>query len=164
MATIMERPRAACQSRPDGGPWSMRRPWTGSTMSATCGAVARCSRCAPPTDIDTGNDGRGDARDGYSDGDPPQDGRSPGPSTVRPNRRERATAPIEDIWCEKIRGCSYRGRRVWVGRSHKSRFAVRPTQYPYAHRDQVPQCSAMTRCAMSSGAQLPPTGVVMYSL
>ena len=23
--------------------------------------------------------------------------------------RDRATAPIEDIWCEKIRGCSYSG-------------------------------------------------------
>src|SRR6476620_468540 len=22
----------------------------------------------------------------------------------------RATAPVEDIWCEQIRGCSYRGR------------------------------------------------------
>ena len=24
-------------------------------------------------------------------------------------RGDRATALIEDIWCEKIRGCSYRG-------------------------------------------------------
>jgi hypothetical protein len=25
------------------------------------------------------------------------------------NCGDRATAPIEDIWCEKIHGCSYRG-------------------------------------------------------
>ena len=29
--------------------------------------------------------------------------------THAPKRGDRATAPIEDIWCEKIRGCSYRG-------------------------------------------------------
>jgi hypothetical protein len=29
----------------------------------------------------------------------------------RNGARDRATAPIEDIWCEKIRGCSYRGRQ-----------------------------------------------------
>jgi hypothetical protein len=23
--------------------------------------------------------------------------------------QDRATAPIDDIWCDKIRGCSYRG-------------------------------------------------------
>ena len=46
MATIMERPRAACQSRPDvarGRCDDLDR----VTMSAPCGAVARCSRCAP---------------------------------------------------------------------------------------------------------------------
>ena len=48
---------------------------------------------------------------------------------------DRATALIEDICCEKIRGCS-------CGE------AVRPTQYPLPpHSDQVPQRSEMTRCA-----------------
>src|SRR6476660_170043 len=27
----------------------------------------------------------------------------------RPKARDRATGPIENIWCEQIRGCSYRG-------------------------------------------------------
>jgi len=30
----------------------------------------------------------------------------PGPVEGVPNRRDRATALIEDIWCEKIHGCS----------------------------------------------------------
>jgi len=34
---------------------------------------------------------------------------APGPSRSLANRVGRATAPIEDIWCEKIRGCSYKG-------------------------------------------------------
>jgi hypothetical protein len=38
----------------------------------------------------------------------PQDGRQ-GTVESAPKRGDRATAPIEEIWCEKIRGCSYRG-------------------------------------------------------
>jgi hypothetical protein len=32
-----------------------------------------------------------------------------GPTDMEGPGRVRATALIEDIWCEKIRGCSYRG-------------------------------------------------------
>jgi hypothetical protein len=37
--------------------------------------------------------------------------RRPSAGTVKRKRncRDRATALIEDIWCEKIRGCSYTG-------------------------------------------------------
>jgi hypothetical protein len=38
---------------------------------------------------------------------------------------DRATALIEDIWCEKIRGCSYGGggnTSAARARSHKSRL------------------------------------------
>src|SRR5258705_2787378 len=45
----------------------------------------------------------------------------------REERGDRATAPIEDIWCEKIRGCGYRE-------------AVRPTRCPLRpNSDQVPE-------------------------
>jgi len=33
----------------------------------------------------------------------------PGPSEGITNHGDRATATLQDIWCEKIRGCSYRG-------------------------------------------------------
>ena len=35
-----------------------------------------------------------------------RNGGRPGPSEGKRNCGDRATAPIEDIWCEKIRGCS----------------------------------------------------------
>ena len=41
---------------------------------------------------------------------PPQDGRQ-GPSKSVSLSRDRATVPIEGIWCEKIRSCSYKGER-----------------------------------------------------
>ena len=48
---------------------------------------------------------------------------------------DRATAPIEGIWCEKIRGCSYRE-------------AVRPPQCPLCpDSDQILRRREMTRCA-----------------
>jgi hypothetical protein len=54
---------------------------------------------------------------------------------------DRATAPIEDIWCGKIRGCGYRRRQ------HVS-IAVRPAQCPLrAHSNQVPQHGETTRWA-----------------
>lgn len=34
-----------------------------------------------------------------------------GSSGGKKKRGDRATAPIENIWCEKMRGCSCRGRR-----------------------------------------------------
>jgi hypothetical protein len=36
----------------------------------------------------------------------------PGPSEGVGKCRDRATATLEDIWCEKIRGCSYRATRL----------------------------------------------------
>jgi hypothetical protein len=51
--------------------------------------------------------------------------------------RDRATAPIEDICCEQIRGCSYRE-------------AVRPTRCPLRpDSDQILRRSEMTRCAIN---------------
>ena len=37
-----------------------------------------------------------------------------GPSERVGKRGERATVPIEEIWCKKIRGCSYRAGRSFL--------------------------------------------------
>ena len=41
------------------------------------------------------------------------------------NCRDRATAPIEDICCEKIRGCSYRrGNTVLTSRDYGASYSM----------------------------------------
>ena len=46
---------------------------------------------------------------------PSDDGGPPGPVESKRMGGDRATALIEDIFFEKIRGCSYRGRCVLNG-------------------------------------------------
>ena len=55
----------------------------------------------------------------------------------RGNAGDRETALIEDIYGEKIRGCSYRG-------------AARPTRCPLTDSDEILRRSEMSRCANAS--------------
>lgn len=56
--------------------------------------------------------------------------RSPGPSEGATLRGDRATAPVQDIQCEKFRGCSYRRR----GASYSMSACLDSDQIPQAQR------------------------------
>ena len=70
-----------------------------------------------------------------------------GPSESVSSCGDRATALIEDIWCEKIRGCCYKGG----GASHS--LSAMPDS------DQGPQRSDMRRCANNKNIHLAPNSI-----
>jgi hypothetical protein len=60
-------------------------------------------------------------------------------------RGDRATAPLEGIWCVKIRGCSYRGARLGRGHTGTVRTCRVPERVTYQgcrlHKsDMPPRC------------------------
>jgi hypothetical protein len=98
-------------------------------------------------------------RDGWrgpsDDGDPPTMVAAAVAGTVEGEtlRGDRATAPIENVWCRKIRGCSYRGRGASYSMAAMRR--KRPNSAALRHVCFVPTCDIA--CA-SRPNKKPPEG------